>query len=68
MTNYRIQPKTDFGKLGFYLCGGEKVSHGFEVWTGDRNALPKTWFRTEANAQSAIDVLVARESELALIS
>lgn len=56
---YHIKPKRDFGRYGFHLINGEKVSKGFVVTDGGIvNVMPgATWFRSIPDALRAIQVL-----------
>jgi hypothetical protein len=57
MSKYRIVPKRDFGRMGFWI-EGKWVKTGFVVTDGFCNVMPgATWFRTVADAMAAIRVL-----------
>jgi hypothetical protein len=59
--NYRgfaVEPKRDFGSVGFYI-GGRFIKEGFVVVKGGSNVMPgATWFRTIESAKHAIDVFI----------
>jgi hypothetical protein len=57
MAKYRIKPKRDFGKLGFWI-DGKWVRQGFVVTRDGGNCMPgATWFRTVADAFAGIRAL-----------
>lgn len=56
---YRIQPKLDFGPVG-YLVNGKYVKKGYVVTDGVCNVMPgATWFQTVSEARKAVDILIA---------
>ena len=55
---FTIEPKRDFGPVGFYIDGA-LIKDGFVVVKDGCNPMPgAAWFRTIARAQYAIDVLI----------
>ena len=63
---YSIKPKKDFGTQGF-LIEGKWVKKGYVVVKDGCNAMPgATWFRTVAEAEEAIDVLIAVDGDAEL--
>lgn len=62
MIDYRehtIEPKRDFGPVGFFI-DGKFTKIGYVVVKDGCNAMPgATWFHTIEDAKEAIDVLIA---------
>jgi hypothetical protein len=55
---FAVEPKRDFGPVGFYI-DGRFVKDGFVVVKDGCNAMPgATWFRTIDSAKHAIDVFI----------
>lgn len=56
MSKYRIVPKQDFGRRGFWIDGAW-VKTGFVVTRNGCNCMPgATWFRTVEDAMTGIRV------------